>query len=230
MTHVIAHRGASGLEPENTVAAFRGAVALGVDGVELDVRRSADGKLVVHHDARLADGRAIVTVPRDGLPPTVPTLDEALDACVGVIVNVEIKNDPTEPDFDPDEQVAERVAAVLAARPEPATAWLVSSFRLATIDRVRAVGPALATAFLTIHSTPDELAAAVAGRHGAVHPWVATLTAGYVAQARRLGLRVNTWTCNDPHRAREVASWGVDGIVTDVPDVMRALLGADSDR
>ena len=68
MTQVIAHRGASGLEPENTVAAFRRAVALGADGVELDVRRSADGVLVVHHDARLADGRAIVTVPEAELP------------------------------------------------------------------------------------------------------------------------------------------------------------------
>ena len=68
------------------------------------------------------------------------------------------------------------------------------------------------------------MAAALAGGHRAVHPWVATLTAGYVAEARRLGLRVNTWTCNDPDRAREVAGWGVDGIVTDVPDVIRAAL------
>ncbi len=59
MPAVIAHRGASKAFAENTVAAFRGALAMGADMVELDVRRTADGRLAVHHDARLPDGRAI---------------------------------------------------------------------------------------------------------------------------------------------------------------------------
>ena len=69
MTDVIAHRGASRLAPENTIEAFELAVAVGADGIELDVRRTADGVLVVHHDARLPDGRAIVELPWHELPP-----------------------------------------------------------------------------------------------------------------------------------------------------------------
>ena len=65
MTQVIGHRGASRAERENTLEAFHAAVAQGADGVELDVRRTADGALAVHHDAHLPDGRAIVLTRRD---------------------------------------------------------------------------------------------------------------------------------------------------------------------
>jgi glycerophosphoryl diester phosphodiesterase len=224
VTHVIAHRGASRDEPENTVAAFRRAVALGSDGVELDVRRSAGGHLIVLHEPFLPDGRFLEAVPLDELPPSIPTLAAALDACAGVAVNVEIKNDPVEPDFDPAETLADDVVALLRARPEPPRTWLVSSFRLATVDRVRALAPELATAYLTLACTPDELGVTVAAGHAAIHPWEASLEEAGVAEAHRLGLRVNTWTCNDPERARELAGWGVDGIVTDVPDLIRSAL------
>ena len=70
MTTVIAHRGASNAFPENTVAAFRGAHEMGADMVELDVRRTADGRLAIHHDAHLPDGRAICDVASGDLPPT----------------------------------------------------------------------------------------------------------------------------------------------------------------
>ena len=73
MTQVIAHRGASKAFPENTVAAFRGAAAMGADMVELDVRRTADGYLVIHHDARLPDGRVIYDLRARELPPRCPT-------------------------------------------------------------------------------------------------------------------------------------------------------------
>ena len=63
MVLVIAHRGAPRLARENTVESFRAAVATGAGGIELDVRRTADGALVVHHDAVLDDGRTIVDVP-----------------------------------------------------------------------------------------------------------------------------------------------------------------------
>ena len=68
----MAHRGASKAEPENTVAAFRRAGTMGAHAVELDVRRSGDGALVVIHDSRLPDGRVVRTTPRADLPPTVP--------------------------------------------------------------------------------------------------------------------------------------------------------------
>jgi glycerophosphoryl diester phosphodiesterase len=78
VTSVIAHRGVPGLEPENTLASFRRAVEVGADMVEPDVRRSADGALVVHHEAQPPDGRAIVDTRAGDLPAAVPNLDEAL--------------------------------------------------------------------------------------------------------------------------------------------------------
>ena len=93
-TQVMAHRGASRAEAENTVAAFRRAGQMGSHAVELDVRRTADGVLVVHHNPHLADGRLIASLAFAELrhdAPQVPTLGEALDACDGMWVNVEIK-------------------------------------------------------------------------------------------------------------------------------------------
>jgi len=224
VTDVIAHRGASRVERENTVAAFRLAVELGADGIELDVRPSADGALVVHHDARLADGRPIIGLARAELPDHVADLGAALDACAGVVVNVELKNDPGEPDFDPTDRLADAVVTLLNARPEPVGRWLLSSFRRATIDRVRSLAPHLATACLVTAADGEAIDACRRYGHGTLHPWVGGLTADDVAAAKAAGLVVNTWTCNDPAEARRVAAWGVDGIVTDVPDVIRAAL------
>ncbi len=225
MTDVIAHRGASALERENTVAAFRRAVELGADGIELDVRTSADGVLVVHHDAVLADGRPVCDIAAADLPEHIPTLSEALDACAGVTVNLELKNDPSEPDFDPTDGVADAVAALLADRPEPPECWLISSFRRETIDRFVSLQPETTTAFLTMSGSPASLGELVQRAHVAVHPGVETVTPEFVEVARRLGLRVNVWTCNDGDRAQELAGWGVDGIVTDAPDVILRALG-----
>src|SRR5687767_2173304 len=100
MTKVIAHRGASAAYRENTVTAFAGARDMGADMVELDVRRTADGTLAVHHDAVLGDGRALVGLRRDELPDHVPTLEEALDACAPLAMNIEIKNYMGDPDYD----------------------------------------------------------------------------------------------------------------------------------
>jgi glycerophosphoryl diester phosphodiesterase len=225
VTAVIAHRGASRVERGNTVAAFERAVQLGCDGIELDVRRTADGLLVVHHDAAVPDGRLIVETPRKHLPLYVPTLAEALDACAGAWVNVEIKNDPGEPDFDPDEAVVEGVLAELEHRGADAGPWLVSSFRLETVDRCRALGPNVPTAWLVFEIGPDVPGLLAERGHAAVHPWVDALTADAVARSHDAGLAVNTWTCNDPTRARELARWGIDGICTDVPGVLRDALG-----
>jgi glycerophosphoryl diester phosphodiesterase len=222
---VIAHRGASAVERENTLAAFRAAIALGADAIELDVRRTADAALVVHHDPSLADGRNIVEVLADGLPAHVPSLADALLACGGLRVNVEIKNLPHEPDFDPDETVAARVVALV--RDLGLTAQvIVSSFHLPTIDRVRAIGEGLATAFLALDASPAEVDRAVRHGHDAYHPWHVQLTAPVVDAAHRAGLELNTWTVDDPHRMAELVRWGVDGIITNVPDIARQVIDA----
>src|SRR5437762_9663704 len=112
---IIAHRGASASFPQNTLEAFRGARELGATWVELDVRRTADGLLAVHHDARLADGQAIVDLRAAELPSHVPSLAEALDACAPLGVNVEIKNSPNDVDFDAAAAVVEPVVADIRA-------------------------------------------------------------------------------------------------------------------
>jgi glycerophosphoryl diester phosphodiesterase len=223
---VIAHRGASAAHPENTVTAFEAARDLGADAVELDARRTADGAVVVHHDAQLADGRVIVDLVAAELPTHIPSLAEALDACAGMVVNIEIKNWPDDPDFDAGERVAEQVVELVAS-----TGWrqdvLVSSFHLPTIDRVRALDDGLATAFLHIRiDGPTALAQALAHGHGALHPWDPHVSADLVVRAHDAGVQVNVWTVDDPERMLELAAWGVDGIVTNVPDLARETLAA----
>ena len=132
---VLAHRGANRLAPENTVPAMREAVDRGADGVELDVHRTADDVLVVRHDADTPIGLLGELTAADlaRVLPEVPTLAEVLDVCRGRLVNVEIK--------DPDPRAAEAVVALLAARRSGSRDdVLVSSFDLATVDRVHELG------------------------------------------------------------------------------------------
>ncbi len=216
MTLVIAHRGASRDEPQNTLAAFRRAVEVGADGVELDVRRTADDRLVVHHDPHVGDGLAIRSLSADRLPAHVPTLADALDACDGLFVNIEIKNDPAEPDFDPSEWVAHRVCSMLARR-GGGRRWLISSFRSETVATCRLALPAVRTAWLTEQFDAGTIERTVAGDHDAIHPWVEALDEPLVRLAHAAGVAVNTWTCNDPVRLRQLFAMGIDGVCTDVP-------------
>lgn len=221
---MIAHRGASAHAPENTVEAYRLAVEQGADGIELDVRRTADGHFVVHHDPVLADGTVIADVALDGLPPHVPDLATALDACAGAWVNLEIKNDEREPGFEPDRAIAVDVVDLLRTLPDDPERWLISSFDLATVAAVRATGSSVRTAWLVYGITPEVLAETVTGGHHAVHPWVGQLDGPAVDAAHDASLVVNAWTCNDEDQMRDLISWGVDGVCTDVPDVMRRLV------
>src|SRR3954451_12355655 len=94
---VLAHRGAARVAPENTLEAFEAAGALGADGVELDVHRTADGALVVHHNADARGLGVLAERPAAEIRaarPEIPTLEEALDACAGMLVNIEVKNLP----------------------------------------------------------------------------------------------------------------------------------------
>ena len=111
---VLAHRGANRLEPENTVPAMQEAIDRGADGVELDVHRTADGVLVVRHDAGTPVGLLgeLTTADLGRRLPEVPTLAVVLDVCRGRLVNVEIK--------DPDPRAAEAVVDLVAAR---SSAW-----------------------------------------------------------------------------------------------------------
>ncbi|HTH04634.1 MAG TPA: glycerophosphodiester phosphodiesterase [Ilumatobacteraceae bacterium] len=222
-TAVIAHRGASRAERENTVAAFRRAADLGSDAVELDVRRTVDGVLVVHHNPHL-DELGLIAASRVGdLPDHVPTLGAALDACAGMWVNVEIKNDPNEADFDPDDSIADETIAHLLARGED-DRWLISCFRIETVDRCRALAPSIRTAWLCSGIPPDTPALLRERGHSALHPWVGLVTPDDIDACHAAGIEVNTWTCDDPARMAELIDWGIDGICTNVPDVALAVL------
>jgi glycerophosphoryl diester phosphodiesterase len=221
MTVVIAHRGASRAERENTLAAFRAARRLGADMVELDVRLLADGALAVHHDAHLPDGRSLPDLVRADLPEYVPLLDEALTACEGMDVNVEIKNSAGQPGHDPAAVVADRVADVVTAAGASARV-LVSSFDLATADRAKAVG--LASAWLVVAVPDDAIETLLARGLVALHPWHEVVTEDLVRRCHEHGLSVNAWTVDEPDRMRELAAWGVDGICTNVPDIAVAAL------
>ncbi len=223
MVEVLAHRGACRAARENTVEAFHLAKTLGSDAVELDVRRTGDGVLVVHHDPHLPDGRAIVDVYAADLPGYIPGLGTAVDACEGMWVNVEIKNDPTEPDFDPTDAIADRTLAVLAER-GGLDRWLISSFRLQTVDRCKALSPAIRTAWLVVEVPDDVISTMVAHGHEALHPWFATLHRSHIDACHGAGIEVNTWTCDDRRRMAELIEWGIDGICTNVPDVARDVI------
>lgn len=224
---VLAHRGASRAEAENTVAAFRRAGEMGADGVELDVRRTVDGVLVVHHNPGLPDGRIIAATAHGDLPASVPTLAAALDACAGMWVNVEIKNDPDEPDFDETESIADETIAHLLARDDN-DRWLISCFRIETVDRCRALAPQIRTAWLCAGAPDDVAEKLVAKGHVALHPWVGLVTRELLDSCHGAGVQVNTWTCDDPVRMAELIEWGIDGICTNVPDVALSVLGRSS--
>jgi glycerophosphoryl diester phosphodiesterase len=231
VTLVLAHRGANREAPENTLEAFGRAMALGADGVELDVRRTADRGLVVRHDAAGPAG-VLADLGRDEIRralPDVPDLEEALDGCTGTLVNIEIKNSPRDPDWDPGHRAADLLVELLARR-DGRDRVLVSSFDLGTVDRVRTLAPHVPTALLTgrMLDPLDGLRLVEAHGHRALHPAVGTIAeraAEIVGRAHEVGVDVNVWTVNEPDELALLAAAGVDALITDVPAVALTALG-----
>ena len=225
---VHAHRGspdpASGVR-ENTLEAYFRARLLGADGVELDVRRTADGALAVHHDVEIRGLGPVHKVVSDQLPESVPLLAAVLDACVGIDINIELKNLPGEPGFDPDEGMAGEVADLVAEADRGATV-VISSFWPGSLDAVRRSQPGVATGLLVASWFDAADAVPLALQHGcsALHPHVSLVDATLLAEAHGAGLAVATWTVNDRPQLDLVAALGVDTVITDdVPMVLSAL-------
>jgi glycerophosphoryl diester phosphodiesterase len=216
VTAVFAHRGCTLGFVENTIDAFAEARRLGADGVELDVRLTADGALAVHHDAEIPGLGAIAALGVADLPAHVPLLAEVLAVCEGLVVNVEIKNAPQDPGWDPGEAVAALVAAAIAE-----AGWadrvIVSSFQVSTLRAVQAADPSLALGALWSFATQPGPALAEAADAGfrAVHPFVSSVDLDLVRRAHAAGLALNVWTVNAPDDLRAVVAWGVDAVVTD---------------
>jgi glycerophosphoryl diester phosphodiesterase len=212
---VLAHRGASRAAAENTPEAFQLALRLGADGVELDARRAGRGELVVYHDPELAG-----TPVRRILEPPLPGLATALDASAGGLVNVELKTDG-----DAAGGVAAAFCALLHRR-GGRDRVLASSFDPLALRTVRALRPNIPTA-LVIGADSDVGAAlreAAIARHRALHPKSELVDRMLVEHARKLGIALHVWTVNDADEVARLARLGVDGVITDVPDIALAVL------
>lgn len=221
---VLAHRGASTIERENTLAAFTEAVRAGADGVELDVRRTADDQLVVHHDAQLADGRTVVACRRSELPADVPSLAEALSACAPLLVNVEIKDLPGELAHRTDERSTARLVAQQLGGDRP-TPILVSSFDPGALEAVRRAAPQLDLGVLAAGVEASHLVERARALGAvAVHPADRDVDAELVDAAHAVGLLVNVWTVDDPDRLAELRVLGVDAVICNDPAGARRAL------
>jgi glycerophosphoryl diester phosphodiesterase len=228
VVRILAHRGASRVARENTLEAFCEARRLWADGVELDARASADGALVVHHDAEIPGIGVIATLRVADLPPHVPLLDAALDACGDLMIDVELKDLPGEPGYDAAYPVPRLVARLLGERGLLGRT-VVSSFDLMALAAALEVEPGLTTGWLTPRwfHPPTALETLRNLGHRAWHPEHDAVTEELVAQAHEAGLEVTTWTVDDPDAIRQVARAGVDGVITNVPDLARAALATE---
>ncbi|MFM8863177.1 MAG: glycerophosphodiester phosphodiesterase [Acidimicrobiia bacterium] len=223
MTLVVAHRGASAAHPPgNTLAAFAASVALGADWVELDVHLSADGIPVVHHDPDLADGRGLGDLRRADLPGFVPSLAESIDTCGSLGVNVEIKPDGPERLRG---ALIESVVDLLVALGRPER-FLVTSFDHSIVARVRTLAPEVPTGLLTfeVAELVGLVDRAVDEGHAAVVPWWGMVDESFVDRTHARGVAVNVWTVDDPDDIGRLVAMGVDAVITNVPDIGRAVV------
>ena len=229
-TAVQAHRGSpeagSGIV-ENTLAAFDRARRLGADGVELDVRMTADGALAVHHDPSVEGLGPLCELPAGALPPHVPLLPDALEACAGMTVNIELKDLPGEPGFDPGDRLAAAVADLVVAT-DRTSSVVVSSFWPESLSALRRSAPGIPTGLLVAHWFDPEacVAAALDRSCAALHPFDSLVTGPLVESAHGSGLSVAVWTVNDPSRVEALAELGVDTVITDDVAMARSALDA----
>jgi len=218
MTWVIAHRGASSEEKENTLPAFERAIELGADFVELDVQASSDGGLVVFHDLqldRLTDASGALRARRlaELRELGIPTLAEVLELTAGRIgVMAEIKR----PWLYRRQDIVARTVELL-----PADAVVVSFSRRAILE-TRRVRPALRTVQHVGYGTSIRAAAGFAWAAGYD---VTRATPRGIAKGRALGLETTVYTVNDTARMLALRDLGVSGIFTDCPGRALAALG-----
>lgn len=222
------HRGWPSRYPDNVVAGIRAAAEVAA-GVEVDIRRSADGRLVLSHDAELAGfvvahhpWKVLAEIDLSGHRPAI--LDEVLD--VTVLLDLEVKNDPTGPGFEEDHRLAREVAD--RARPGD----VVTSFWWPSVDAVHESHPDVATGLL--YTQPiDHVAAirhAVDHGHRSIAPEFMNVDADMIEMAHREGIEVVTWTVDDVLAATRLADLGVAAIITNRPGELLAERGTSHDH
>lgn len=219
---IIAHRGFSSRHLENTLAAVRAALELGVDVVEIDVQETRDGELVVFHDYRLnricgtrgrVQHKALADIQR--LNPQIPTLREVLSTCQGKAhVLIEIKR------ADP-RKVAEIIAKLRVEKEV-----IVFSLSVARMRRFAAAAPGVARFGLIARNLSWAMArlkAAIAVEGLGINRRLVT-SPRVVRRIQQRGWKVFVWTVNREAEMKKLASWGVDGIITNYPDRAKSCL------
>lgn len=223
MTLVVAHRGASAYEVENSLAAFRMARDMGADGVELDIHVTADGVPIVHHDP-VALGRAIAAVTHDELSAhrlangeAIPTLAEALEVMgAGFEVFVEVKHLPAEHDAP--------LLSVLDAGPDPSR-YRVHSFDHRIIRRLREARPTLPCGVLAVARAVRPFVLLDDADAEVLWQQEGLIDAQLVTQMHEHGRRVFAWTVDDPERMHQLLDVDVDALCGNTPDVARSVVG-----
>ncbi len=230
---VIAHRGASGYRPENTLPAYELALEQRADCIEIDLHRTRDGRIVITHDEELAglggEGEIADATLAElrrldaGAGEPIPTLEEVLDGFGARIpFNLEFKRSTRGPYPGLE---ADTLEAVEARDLLPQT--LFSSFFDPVLATLRELSARARIALLISRRFPDrwpERARAL--RAEALNPEDALVDADLIARAHDQGLAVYVFTVDDPRRMEELLGWGVDGLFTNRPDRMRSLVDA----
>ncbi len=239
-TLVIAHRGFSGAAPENTLAAFAGAVACGADMIELDVHLSADGEVAVIHDdtlERTTSGSGLVAdyplaalrgfdaggwFGREFAGEKIPALEEVLAFCKGkILVNIEIKLGYLG-SYTMDDLACRTLAKVQEAG--MLNGVLFSSFYPPALKRIKQENGRAEVALL-LNSPWPESEEALSGLYPVLNCGRGTLSAETIEEAGRRGFILNVWTVNDEAEMSWFLARGVSGIITNHPDRLRALMG-----
>ncbi|MHA1711389.1 MAG: glycerophosphodiester phosphodiesterase [Candidatus Freyarchaeota archaeon] len=224
---VIAHRGASGYEPENTLRSIRRALEMGADLVEVDVRMSRDGEIVVIHDARVDRTTNGAGYVRDmtlqqlkrldaGLGERIPTLEEVIHVIKGKVqLVIEIKVPGIE-------------EAVLRAvrKDNVEDAVLITSFHHPVVKQVKVLGANVKTGVIFASRPIQPVRLVIDANADALFPKHLFVDMQMVEEAHEHGLMVCPWTVDDPQEIRPLIEANVDGIVTNKPDVVKHIIKA----
>jgi len=233
---IIAHRGASGHAPENTIAAFERAVELGAPFIETDVHLTRDARFVAIHDGtleRTTDGHGSVHdytlaelrkldagrwFGRQFSEQRIPTLEEILAFAQArdVVFYLEIK-------YQTSWGMHHALAAALQ-HPESAARTIVISFEPDTLLSLRRLNPFIMLGLLVEKAETDLVKRALGAGARQICPRSDLVTRELVEQAHRADMHVVTWTANDPAEMRRLIDAGVDGIMTDFPDRLQAVV------
>ncbi|MCZ2126868.1 MAG: hypothetical protein LC099_03735 [Anaerolineales bacterium] len=238
---LLAHRGDSAHAPENTLPAFEQALRKGADGVELDAKLSADGQIVVLHDAtvnrttngagsvrrltleqiRALDAGAWFDKKFSGVK--IPLLEEVFET-VGKdkLINVELTNYNS-----PWDGLTAKVCSLIQ-RHNNAEQIIFSSFFPSNLNIARRLLPQIPRGLLALPAVKGAWARSFGfmfGDYQALHPHISDVRRESVERAHRLRRRVHVWTANSPADVQRLRDWGADGIFTDDPQTAAQALG-----